>query len=55
MNELSLQNGMNVTGVLDSFEIAHAATKYSRHGKMPENGIAGSVGKDQDTNMKFAP
>ena len=51
----SLQNGMNVTGVLGSFITSHVASKYSRHGKMPENGIAGSVGKDQDPNMKFTP
>ena len=46
---------MNVTGVLGSFVTSHVASKHSRHGKMPENGIAGSVGKDQDPNMKFEP
>ena len=46
---------MNVTGVLGSFVNSHVALKYVRHDKRPEHGIAGSVGKDQDTNMKFAP
>jgi len=46
---------MNVSGVLGSFVTAHVAPMYSRHGKMPENGTAGLVGKDQDTNTKFTP
>ena len=46
---------MNVTGVLGSFVNSHVAPKYLRHGKRPEHGIAGSVGKDQDTNIKFTP
>ena len=29
------------------------ARKYSRYGKILENGTAGSVRKDQDTNRKF--
>ena len=45
----------DVTGVLSPFVNSHVAPKYSRHGKRPEHGIAGSVGKDQDTNMKFTP
>ena len=31
------------------------ARKYLRYGKILENGTAGSVGKDQNTNRKFLP
>ena len=31
------------------------APKYLGYGKMREDGTAGSVGKDQDPNMKFEP
>ena len=40
MNELNLQNGMSVTGVLGFFATAHVDPKYSRHGKMPEKDIS---------------
>ena len=54
-----LQYGIKVTDVL-GFLLPHTllqrtGLRYERHEKMPENGLADSAGKDQNTNTKFTP